>query len=118
MLTDSLLNCRLFISAVTLAPLVAQLLSIAIWSNLHNVELHPGLYFEPGTKFLTGYSGLLILNDTGKRTAQNMEIFLQHWQEAALAKNGLHFSIEGNGEIIRALLFPSIHGYYHQQSKK
>ncbi|KAJ6652075.1 hypothetical protein lerEdw1_013951, partial [Lerista edwardsae] len=58
-------GAMLFLTAVTLAPLFVQILSFAIWMNLQNVELHPGLYFEPGTKFLTGYSGLLILNDTG-----------------------------------------------------
>ncbi|XP_066469372.1 ABC-type organic anion transporter ABCA8-like isoform X2 [Tiliqua scincoides] len=55
----------LFLSALVLAPVLVHIISLAVWMNLHNVELHPGLYFEPGTKFLTGYSGLLILNDTG-----------------------------------------------------
>ncbi|XP_054831762.1 ATP-binding cassette sub-family A member 10-like isoform X2 [Eublepharis macularius] len=53
------------LSGIVLVPFLIQLLAVVLWKNQHNIELHPRLYFEPGTKFDTGFSGLLILNDTG-----------------------------------------------------
>nr|XP_056704743.1 ABC-type organic anion transporter ABCA8-like [Euleptes europaea] len=53
------------LSGIIFIPLFVHFFAFALWKDLHNSELHPGLYFEPGTKFDTGFSGLLILNDTG-----------------------------------------------------
>ncbi|XP_054834193.1 ATP-binding cassette sub-family A member 9-like isoform X2 [Eublepharis macularius] len=50
---------------IVLVPSFIQLVAAGLRKDLHNVELHSRLYFEPGTKFDTGFSGLLILNDTG-----------------------------------------------------
>ncbi|XP_061471616.1 ABC-type organic anion transporter ABCA8-like isoform X2 [Rhineura floridana] len=55
----------LLLSGVLLAPFLVQLVSFAIWENLHYEELHPKLYFEPGKESFGGSAGLLILNDTG-----------------------------------------------------
>ncbi|XP_048345642.1 ABC-type organic anion transporter ABCA8-like isoform X2 [Sphaerodactylus townsendi] len=53
------------LSGIILIPVLVQFLAFTLWKDLHNMEIHPRLYFEPGTTFDTGFSGLLILNDTG-----------------------------------------------------
>ncbi|XP_015278343.1 PREDICTED: ATP-binding cassette sub-family A member 9-like [Gekko japonicus] len=50
---------------IVLIPSFIQLITFALWKDVHNIELSSSLYFEPETKFDTGLSGLLILNDTG-----------------------------------------------------
>uniref|UniRef100_A0ACB8EKW0 Uncharacterized protein n=1 Tax=Sphaerodactylus townsendi TaxID=933632 RepID=A0ACB8EKW0_9SAUR len=56
---------RFLLSGIILIPVLVQFLAFTLWKDLHNMEIHPRLYFEPGTTFDTGFSGLLILNDTG-----------------------------------------------------
>ncbi|XP_060108074.1 ABC-type organic anion transporter ABCA8-like [Heteronotia binoei] len=53
------------LSGIVLIPFLIQLTVFLLWKDVHNIQLYSGLYFEPETKFETGFSGLLILNDTG-----------------------------------------------------
>ncbi|XP_077184470.1 ATP-binding cassette sub-family A member 10-like isoform X2 [Paroedura picta] len=55
----------LLLFGIILIPFFIQIIGFTLSKDLHNIELCSSLYFEPGTKFDTGFSGLLILNDTG-----------------------------------------------------
>uniref|UniRef100_A0ABM5FN96 ABC-type organic anion transporter ABCA8-like isoform X2 n=1 Tax=Pogona vitticeps TaxID=103695 RepID=A0ABM5FN96_9SAUR len=78
----------LLLSGLLLVPFITELASFGIWMNLHYVELHPRLYFEPGKQSFTGTSGLLILNDTGT----SIEDFIR----AVKSQNILVETISGN----------------------